>query len=550
MPLALEKMEGPACALTFLGIYIDTVAQEIRLPEEKLAHLVRQWRGKKACLKRELLSLIGQLQHACWVVKPGRSFLHRMIDLSTTACELHHHIRLNSGFRSDLEWWARFLAEWNGVQMMATLRRGPPTSVVTSDASGWGAGAFSSAGEWFQYEWPESWATVHITVKELAPVVLACALWGSEWQGQRVECRTDNAAVVAIINKGNSKVPLAMHLMHSLFFFLAHFHFTAYAVHLPGVQNEAADALSRNDTSSFFQQVPMASRKPVLVPLELMEALIFHQGLDLQRLEESVRFFFKKGLADSTHRTYRSGKRRYTTFCIEAGIFPVPVPVCEQILCSFVAYLGLKYRTIKVYLSSVRHLQIEQALPDLFAGGPMARLEYVTRGIKKREAEVGRGERPRLPITLPILRQLKAGWEPTGGERDTKMLWAASALCFFAFLQVGEMTVPGDTAFDPAIHLSINDLAVDNSQHPKWVRVSIKQSKTDPFRRGVDVFVGRSSSLLCPVAAVLDYLCLQGMEAGPWDWATPRLLRCLNWSMCPRASASYRHKGGRHNVFP
>ena len=279
VPLALEKMEGPACALTFLGICIDTVAEEIRLPEEKLARLgslVRQWRGKKACLKRELLSLIGQLQHACRVVKPGRSFLRRMIDLSTTACELHHHIRLNSGFRSDLEWWARFLAEWNGVRMMATLRRGPPTSVVTSDASGWGAGAFSSAGKWFQHEWPESWATVHITVKELAPVVLACALWGSEWQGQRVECRTDNAAVVAIINKGNSKVPLAMHLMRSLFFFLAHFHFTAYAVHLPGVQNEAADTLSRNDTS-FFQQVPMASREPVLVPLELMEALIFHQ---------------------------------------------------------------------------------------------------------------------------------------------------------------------------------------------------------------------------------------------------------------------------------
>ena len=59
---------------------------------------------------------------------------------------------------------------------------------------------------------------MHITVKELAPVVLACALWGSEWQGQRVECRTDNAAVVTIINKGNSKVSLAMHLMRSLFF--------------------------------------------------------------------------------------------------------------------------------------------------------------------------------------------------------------------------------------------------------------------------------------------------------------------------------------------
>ena len=47
-----------------------------------------------------------------------------------------------------------------------------------SDASGWGAGAFSSAGEWFQYEWPESGATLHITVKELAPVVLL-SVWHS-----------------------------------------------------------------------------------------------------------------------------------------------------------------------------------------------------------------------------------------------------------------------------------------------------------------------------------------------------------------------------------
>ena len=111
----------------------------------------------------------------------------------------------------------------------------------------------------------------------------------------------------------------------------------------------------------------------------------------------------------------------------------------------------------------------------------MARVEYMTQGIKKREAEVGRGERPRLPFTLPILRQLKAGWGPTGSVCDTKMLWAALALHFFAFLQVGEMTVPGDSAFDPAIHLSIDDLAVDNSQHPKWVRVPSSSQRPTLF---------------------------------------------------------------------
>ena len=106
-PLALEKREGPARILPFLGIVLDTEKLELRLPEEKLQRLrelIRQWQGKKSCRKRELLSVIGQLQHACRVVKPGRTFLRRMIELSTTAYELHHHIRLNRGFQSDLEW--------------------------------------------------------------------------------------------------------------------------------------------------------------------------------------------------------------------------------------------------------------------------------------------------------------------------------------------------------------------------------------------------------------------------------------------------------------
>ena len=105
MPLAVKKMEGPSCSLMFLGICLVTTKMELRLPEDKLTRLssvVRQWRSKKMCLKRELLSLIGQLQHACRVVKPGRSFLWRMIDLSITTTELHHHIRLNKGFHSDL----------------------------------------------------------------------------------------------------------------------------------------------------------------------------------------------------------------------------------------------------------------------------------------------------------------------------------------------------------------------------------------------------------------------------------------------------------------
>ena len=80
-------------------------------------------------------------------------------------------------------------------------------------------------------------------------------------------------------------------------------------------------------------------------------------------------------------------------------------------------------------------------------------------------------------------------------------------------------------AYDPSVHLSVGDVAVDDTKRPTFVRVTVKQSKTDPFRRGVDLFVGRTRSLLCPVAAVLDFLCVRGTCPGAlFVWADGRPL--------------------------
>ena len=56
IPIAQEK-EGPSITITFLGIEVDTVAIQLRLPATKLAELqdlVRTWSQWKSCLKKEL----------------------------------------------------------------------------------------------------------------------------------------------------------------------------------------------------------------------------------------------------------------------------------------------------------------------------------------------------------------------------------------------------------------------------------------------------------------------------------------------------------------
>ena len=55
--------------------------------------------------------------------------------------------------------------------------------------------------------------------------------------------------------------------------------------------------------------------------------------------------------------------------------------------------------------------------------------------------------------------------------------------------------------------------------------MTIKQSKTDPFRKGVDIFVGRTGTDLCPVGALLDYLQVRGAAPGAlFIFADGRLL--------------------------
>ena len=103
---------------------------------------------------------------------------------------------------------------------------------------------------------------------------------------------------------------------------------------------------------------------------------------------------------------YQSILHHCLSFCREAGVTQ-GWPLEEGVLCCYVTYpgqQGLKYGTIKAYLSGLRFTHIHLGLGNAFAHEAMPQLEYVLTGIKRVQARQAPPPLKRLPITIEILR--------------------------------------------------------------------------------------------------------------------------------------------------
>ena len=146
----------------------------------------------------------------------------------------------------------------------------------------------------------------------------------------------------------------------------------------------------------------------------------------------SVQRYLNASLAPSSQKAYRAGIGSFLKLCTHLG--SPPLPVTQDLLCSFVAYLAntnCAYQTIRSYLAAVRYLQIANNLtPTPLAS--MHKLQLVMRGARRHVAS-SRTVKPRLPITPEILRKLRALWSGRAHEFDVILLWAACCSAFFVF---------------------------------------------------------------------------------------------------------------------
>ena len=105
---------------------------EIRLPDEKLTrirHEVAGWLQRRSATKRQILSLVGLLQHATKVIRQGRTFVARMYKAAAKVEELSYYTRLNKEIKSDLFRWHYFLEHWNGLSLLRPVKQVIPADL-------------------------------------------------------------------------------------------------------------------------------------------------------------------------------------------------------------------------------------------------------------------------------------------------------------------------------------------------------------------------------------------------------------------------------------
>ena len=278
VPVAQEKVEGPVTCIKFLGLEVDTIAMEVRLPADKVSDLLNciiTVQGREKITLRELQSLIGKLNFACRAVVPGRAFSRRLVDATCGVRKPHHRIRVTGNMREDLLVWQEFLENFNGRSiMLGKWIDCDQLELYTDAAASIGFGAYFQ-GKWALGTWPDHWNTQgpDITFKELFPIVLALQLWAEQFSNKRVLFFCDNQAVVQIINRQSTRSPPSMRLIRLLVLTCLQNNIACKAKHIPGCTNNIADALSRGQLTRFRALAPGAESEPTQIPNTLLQQL-------------------------------------------------------------------------------------------------------------------------------------------------------------------------------------------------------------------------------------------------------------------------------------
>ena len=262
--VAWSKVTAPSTEAQYLGIIVDTLKMELRMPEgklDKMNSLLGTYSNKSWISKKDLERLTGLLGHCAQCVRGGRIFCRRLYSLYKQMVQKNlGGIQIPSMTRDDIRWWSKFGRTFNGAAIINNTLSDYP---VHTDASKEGF-ACVMGSDWVAGTWTtpltisvgtncthtaapptlDVYNRDNINKLELWAVVVALHRWHVSLANHTLILFTDNMQVLYALTNGKSANSTCMCWVREVYWLAVIYNIDVQPVYIRSEDNIQADTLS------------------------------------------------------------------------------------------------------------------------------------------------------------------------------------------------------------------------------------------------------------------------------------------------------------------
>ena len=143
---------------------------------------------------------------------------------------MNRHIRLTEDFAKDLNWFTTFLCSYNGVTFYDN-KPAQATIALAVFLTGLGV-VFKNMV--YALPLPNNYLGYDITQFEMLNIIVALKVWGHSWQDLRIEIKSDNLAVLQVLQEGKARDPLLVTTARNIWMLTSLFNIHLSVSHIAG----------------------------------------------------------------------------------------------------------------------------------------------------------------------------------------------------------------------------------------------------------------------------------------------------------------------------